>query len=136
MIKKITLTNVQRYTKDKNGNPFKTKDGKPYERLLIKCEEYGDKLLSGFGGQWNDGWKAGDEQTIDITEVQKEGNTYLNFGKVNMQDRMMEMIQELNKRVLRLEEIQRGGFDYPVNVEEPNFDPKDEPPVESLEDLV
>lgn len=107
MIKKVLLTSVYRTEKDKKGNPLKTKDGKPYTRVLIKSEEYGDQLISGFGGDWNKDWKEGEEVTIEITEVKKDDKTFLNFGKVNMTDRLMEMIQELNKRVMALEKAQK-----------------------------
>lgn len=113
MIKKLTLTDIIRLTKDKEGNQLKTKDGKPYTRVLIKTQEYGDKQLSGFANKANDNWKAGDEVSLDITEVKKDDKVYLNFAPVNMQERMMEMIQDLNRRVRKLELDAVKGYHYP-----------------------
>jgi len=113
MIKKLTLTDVYRLTKDKEGNSLTTKDGKPYTRVLLKAQEYGDKPISGFGNKVNETWKAGDEVTIDVTEVKKGEAVYLNFAPVNMTERMMEMIQELNRRVRKLEIDAAQGFHYP-----------------------
>lgn len=126
MIKKLILTDVFRMDKDKKtGEQFKTKDGKPYQRVLIKTAEYGnDILISGFGGAWNSDWKAGEEITVDITEVKKDEKTFYNFSKVNMEQRMMEMIKELNTRVRALERKIIEQQEYPIRTEDntPNFD--------------
>ncbi len=100
MIKKLRLTRVYRSTKDKEGNELKTKLGKPYERVSIKTEEYGDKWLSGFGNEQNKEWKEGDEVTLEVKEV----GQYLNFSPVKMESRLMDMFQDLNKRVKNLED--------------------------------
>ena len=130
MIKKVRLTSIVDKTTDRDGQPLKTKDNRPYTRRFIKCEEHGDTLVSGFKSQWNEGWREGDEVTLDIEEVKKDGKTYLNFKRVDMLQRVMEMVTELNTRVSRLEEIQEKGYVYP----ESNDVPFDEPPVESLDD--
>lgn len=77
---KITLTKISHFDKDKEGRPFTTKDGKPYTRCLLKCVEYGDQLLSGFGGRTTREWKEG--QTVDVVVTEKVVNekTYLNFN--------------------------------------------------------
>lgn len=49
--------------------------GKPFTSRGIKCNEYGDKWLSGFAGKDNESWKVGD--TVEI-EVETKGE-YLNF---------------------------------------------------------
>lgn len=134
MIKKVTLTSIMDRTTDKSGAPLKTKDNKPYTRRLIKCEEHGDTLISGFKAPWNEGWREGDEVTIDVEEVKKDNNTYLNFKKVDTNERLMEMYQELNRRVMKLEEIAQKGYAYPESKGEVSFDPDQEPPTDSLED--
>lgn len=73
---KTTLTQVKRYTKDKDGHPLKTRDGKPYERLNVQVESYGEKWISGFGNSRNKNWQAGDEVEIEVTE----NGQYLNFS--------------------------------------------------------
>lgn len=65
----ITLTSVSRFNKT-------AKTGKPYVSLSVKCNEYGDKYLSGFGSEDNQDWKVGD--TVEV-EVATKGD-YLNFS--------------------------------------------------------
>lgn len=72
-----TLTKVYRTDKDKNGNPLMSKAGKPYTRMSIKCQEHGDKWLSGFSSGWNQNWKEGDTVEIEV----KQNGQYLNFEK-------------------------------------------------------
>ena len=99
MIKKLRLTRVFRNTKDKDGKDLINKNNKPYERVSIKTEEYNDKWLSGFGNDNNKEWKEGDEVTLEVVEK----GQYLNFSPVKMEDRLMEMVQELIRRVKKLE---------------------------------
>lgn len=135
MIRKITLTGIYRKTTDKDGKPLMGKNGKAYEKVSIKAAEYGNEFIGGFGGEWNKTWKEGDEITLDITKATFNGKEYLNFARVNMTERMMDMITELNTRVKALEEWRLKGFSYPVEkAEQPNFDPSDEPPIESFEE--
>lgn len=100
MIKKVTLEKVSRFNKDKTGNPLKTKDGKAYERVLLTVK---GQTISGFGAQYNQDWKAGDEVSIDITTVEKEGKTYYNFGQVNVTSQLLQRFEDLEKRVAKLE---------------------------------
>ena len=93
---KLTLTSIQRYDKDKVGNPLRTKDGRPYTRVSIKTQEYADRFLSGFGSSWNEYWKVGDVVEVD---VEPKGE-YLNFKRV-------DRIAELEKRVSALEEFMK-----------------------------
>ena len=72
---KVTLTKVYRSTTDKEGNALMTKAGKPYERVSIKTQEHGEKWLSGFGAESNQGWQEGDELELEI----EESGQYLNF---------------------------------------------------------
>ena len=70
------MTFVGRYTKDKNDQPLVSKKtGKPYTSLRIKCNEYGDKYLSGFDGPATQSWKEGDTVEVEV----KPNGEYLNF---------------------------------------------------------
>lgn len=71
----MKITSITRYTKDKDGNTLKTRDGRPYTSVRLKVEEHGDKWISGFGNAQNENWQVGDE--VDITVAQK--GEYLNF---------------------------------------------------------
>ena len=72
---KTILTNVKTFTQDKDGNPLKTRDGKPYTRLNIQTKSHGDRWISGFGNSRNRNWAAGEEVDIEV----KENGQYLNF---------------------------------------------------------
>lgn len=96
--KKVTLTKIYSSDKDKQGNPLKSKDGRPYTRMSIKCQEYGDKWLSGFKNGGNSNWKEGD--TVEI--IVKEVGQYLNYEVPKKDDKVIEMLSELLTKVGRL----------------------------------
>lgn len=120
MIKQTIVTDIRDYDKDKNGNLYKTTDGRNYIRRMIKIEG-SDKVLSGFKSKSNEGWKVGDEITINITEKDVNGTTYYNFSDVKMEDRMMEMILSLQRRVADLE-TKIGKTPEMDESNTPNFD--------------
>ena len=66
---KITITAL----KDTERTSQRT--GKPFTSRGIKCNEYGEKWLSGFAGKENADWRVGD--TVEV-EVETKGE-YLNF---------------------------------------------------------
>lgn len=99
---KQTITKIYRSFQDKQGNSLKTKDGRNFERVAIKTQEYGDRYISGFGGDWNENWKIGD--IIDI-KIEQKGE-YLNFSKIDRLDRLDELemrIDELEARMVAYE---------------------------------
>lgn len=73
MAEKVTITRIGVFTKDKEGNPLTTKQGKPYTRVLIDTAD--GRKMSGFGNQTTSNWKEGDEVEVEVTE----SNGYLNF---------------------------------------------------------
>lgn len=95
---KVHLTDIKRYDKDKEGNPLKTKDGRPYTRLVIKTDEYKDKLISGFDNQETKNWQVSQEVEI---EVEQKGE-YLNFRLPKKDDKMLQDIQELRTQITKL----------------------------------
>ena len=90
---KIKISKLYKSNKDKQGNPLKTKDGRPYTRIAIQTPAYGSKWISGFMGSWNFDWQAGDEVDIDI----EESGQYLNFKRP-------DPIKKLEERIVKLEE--------------------------------
>lgn len=72
----MIINKITRYTTDKNGQPLKTKDGRPYTSIRIQVPEHGEKWVSGFGNPANESWKEGDDVQIEV--VQK--GEYLNFN--------------------------------------------------------
>ena len=90
------LTDIRQITTDRAGVPLRTRDGRLYTRLLIKAENYGNQWISGFANKQNYNWKVGDLVNIEIQEVQKNGQTYLNF-------RTQDRIDLLEARIATLE---------------------------------
>lgn len=105
-MEKLTITKLFRSNKDKSGKALVTSDGRPYERVAIKTQEYGDKWLSGFGNRGNAMWQIGDEVEVKVEKVQKNGNEYINFSAPNMWDE----IKTIKKRLDALEGKDDGGF--------------------------
>jgi len=103
----VTLTQVNRYTTKQDGTPLtfpdkQTGQPKAYTSIRIKCQEYGDKVLSGFGGQWNANWAPGMKVDIEYSEkpgTDRNGNavTYYNFRKPNQ-------LAALEQRVIKIEQ--------------------------------
>ena len=96
---KVKITQIYRSDKDKNGNLLKTADGRPYERIAIKTAEYGDRWISGFGNRRNRDWRVGDVVDIEISEVEKDGQIYLNFETPSRLDLLEERIGALEVQV-------------------------------------
>lgn len=87
------LTKIYRSYKNKQGEEYKTKDGKVYERVSIQTQEYGDKWLSGFGGSFNKDWKVGDKVDIEIVQ----NGEFLNFSKVDDKVLIVRRLEKLEK---------------------------------------
>ena len=115
----ITLTKLFRTNKNKDGELLMGKNGKNYERLSIQCQEYGDKWISGFGGQWNSYWNEGDKINIEIKEVTSGDKTYLNFEKID-QNKLIE------DRLSKLEDAVFGNKMTPVQEIQSNEMPNSE----------
>jgi hypothetical protein len=88
----VTLTQVSRSEKVSASD-------KPYTRLLLKCSEFGDRFLSGFGNASNANWKEGDKVEIQWEEVEKDGNKYLNFSTPKREDKMLADFNSLALKV-------------------------------------
>lgn len=69
----VTITKIFREEK------VSQKTGKPYTSLQLFTKEHGEQRLSGFGNRDNQNWKIGDTVEIEVKEIERDGNTYLNF---------------------------------------------------------
>ena len=119
------LTDIKQITTDRAGVPLRTRDGRLYTRLLIKAEDYGKQWISGFANKQNYNWKVGDLVNIEIQEVQKDGQTYLNF-------RTQDRIDLLEARIATLE-IQIRNLMGSQEVKKEKEQPEELPPLD--EDL-
>jgi uncharacterized protein YjdB len=102
MLEKVTLSRVSFIEKDKDGNPLRSKTGKPYTRCLIDATD--GRKMSGFANQTNRNWRQGD--TVEV-EVEQNGQ-YWNFKMpekkaegVNQEqlDRIEKMVTALYNRL-------------------------------------
>lgn len=102
-MEKLTLTKIYRSDKDKNGVTLKTKDGRPYTKIAVKCKEYGDQYVSGFSAYWNENWQEG--QTVQA--VVETNNGYLNLKKPDPIAELADKVATLESRIATLE---KGSF--------------------------
>lgn len=132
-MEKVTLTKIYTTDKDKQGNPLKSKEGRPYTRMSIKCLEHGDKWISGFQNAQNKDWKEGDEVEIII----KPNGEYLNFETPKKDDKVVEMLSQVLTKLGHLhakvdfmadmldikgKAQQKSNLNYPTeDVQEPKF---------------
>lgn len=98
MIRKVKLTKVFQSNKDKNGEPLVGQFG-PYYKIGLQTAEYPTKYINGFN-KTELPWKAGDEVEIDLIEK----GEYLNFKLPKKEDLAVAGIEELTKRVKKLED--------------------------------
>ena len=98
-MEKIKITKIYKTNKDKNGNELKSKDGRPYTRLSIKAEQFGDKWISGYENAHNKDWQEGDEVEVII----KKNGEYLNFDTPKKDDKVVEMLSLLLTKVAHLQ---------------------------------
>lgn len=102
MIERIKISRIGFFDKDKQGNPLRTRDNKPYERCLIETVD--GRKVSGFGNPTSRTWKQGDEVEIDI---EKKGE-YWNFKTVKKEsginqdqiDRIEKMVAAIHSHIL------------------------------------
>ena len=101
---KQKLTQLTSYDKDKAGNPLKTKDGRPYTRLLIRTDRGGEKAFSGFASLNTKDWTVGSEIEIKTTETRgQNGQVYFNFETPKKEDIVLNRIADLETKVRRHE---------------------------------
>lgn len=100
--KKITLTQVNRYTTKKDGSTLMGSNGKPYTSVRIKCAEFGEQFLSGFGNKENAAWKSGDQVEVLVEKKEVGGKEYFNFSIPKKEEKMADEMNQLVTKVARL----------------------------------
>ncbi len=110
-MKTLKITKIFRTTKDKEGKPLINREGRPFERVAIKCQEYGDRWISGFGSIKTNYWSVGTEVEVKVTEnASSSGQMFLNFSLPSVWDEIREIKQ-------RLEKLENGRSDYEIDNE-------------------
>lgn len=103
-IETVNLTKVYVNDKNKEGKAFITKNNKPYWKIAIQTDVYGERWISDLIFDPEDvrrSWKVGDQQNIIV----EEENEYLNFRMPEEKDMMMLRLDDLERRVKMLEEL-------------------------------
>jgi hypothetical protein len=98
MIRKVKITKIFQSNKDKEGNPLTGQFG-PYYKIGLQTAEYPTKYINGFNKTQLD-WQVGQEVEIDLIEK----GEYLNFKLPKKEDLAVAGIEELTKRVKKLED--------------------------------
>lgn len=120
---KIKILGIWHNTHKKDGTQYLTKDGRPYERCVIKDEK---GYIYGYGSKTTKEWLQGDEVDIQITE--QDG--YRHF-KLFPQTVTMQEFNALRARVEALEKRMQkfNGKEAPNDINDvldeaiPNDDP-------------
>jgi len=107
IMEKVKLTKVYITDKKKDGTALMSKYNKPYKKIAIITDKYGEKKwISGFIHGDNDprlGWKEGDEVEITVTQ----NGDFMNFEIPKPVDpavgALQKQIDELTNRVIDLE---------------------------------
>jgi hypothetical protein len=108
MIEKITIARLSFIEKDKEGNPLRTKDGKPYTRCLLDATD--GRKISGFANPTSRTWQQGDEVEVEIEQkgdywnfktVKKEGGGSINQEQL---DRIEKMLVAIHAHLIPVEE--------------------------------
>jgi hypothetical protein len=73
MLEKVTIGRVSFIEQDKDGNPLKTRNGKPYTRCLLDTTD--GRKMSGFANPENRNWRVADVVEIDV----EQNGQYWNF---------------------------------------------------------
>ena len=137
MIKKVTLSQVDIYDKNKDGSvlTYKAKDGtqKRYKKIRIGIQGSQEKV---WGAIWDskspmNTWEPEMEVTIDI---EQDSQGYWHFKLPNKDSGLSERIQKIEERLDKLEkdvyveEESPNLLDEPIgNLEEQEIKPEDLP---------
>ena len=103
-IRKVKITKIFQSNKDKDGNPLVSQFG-PYYKIGLQTAEYPTKYINGLN-KTQLSWQVGDEVEIDLIEK----GEYLNFKLPKKEDVAVSKVEELEKRVIKLEELLKTGL--------------------------
>lgn len=117
----VTITKLFITDKNRDGKPFKDKNGKPFWKISIKTDKTGNDWYSSLAFKQDDELlqlKEGDEKLLTFTE--EEG--YKNFKLPSKYDVLDAKLDELNHRVLKLERSRTSdGTEVPDFNSKPDF---------------
>ena len=106
---KITLTYVSNEEKVSQNN-------KKYTACSIRCAEFKNPedptkevWINGFGNSETKTWNTGDTVDVEIYDEEYQGKTYKKFKTLDKTDVVIEKMNQLNERLVKVEEYCFGG---------------------------
>jgi len=108
-MKEYTINYVNQFKTNKEGQPYLSKNGKPFVRVSIKVADHGEEYISGLWFGEDCPWKVGDTETLIIFEELYNGKKQLKFElpkKENVNQKVLEdILNKLTFMNLKIEEI-------------------------------
>ena|SRR3990167_8714420 len=102
-MKEQTLTYINQFKVDKDGKPYTTKNGKPFVRVSVKVEEYGNEYVSGLWFGADCPWKVGEKIQMEIKKEIYNGKESLKFELPKKENPNQKYFEEIAGRLLKLE---------------------------------
>lgn len=107
---KVTLTYV-------NNEDKVSKNGKSYKSCSIKCEEFGDAWINGYGNYETQDWQVGDRVDVFIYDNHYNGNVYKNFKTIHPTVRLQAVVTAMFNVLVAKNLVESQAFVDTVNAE-------------------
>ena len=91
----IVIDELKRYETNQEGEPYRTKAGKPFARFSVKSGQQWYKGAD-FDG-WTRNWQPGQTIQADVIEKEYNGNTYFELQKPSKTHALEERIEQLER---------------------------------------
>ena len=89
-----TIKKIIRKDRNKEGQPYVNKKGKPFTLISLQVEELPGEWISGFANDYNAEWKDGDKIDISITEKKVGDRLFKNFKNLVQRSSRLDRIEE------------------------------------------
>lgn len=99
MLEKVNILKIYTSNEDKNKNPFKTKDGKPFWKVAIKTDKHGDIWHSCLAFRQDDSVMKLKEGDNVLIKTEKNGE-YYNFSLPSKLDLLEERVSKLEQYII------------------------------------
>ncbi len=115
-MKEYELKYVKVFKENKDGQPYKSKNGKPFVRVSIKVEDYGDNYISGLWFEPDCDWKIGEKKELIITKEIYQGKEQLKFEIPKKEDKTAQAIERLvfitTQHTLKIAEMEKKFLEH------------------------
>jgi hypothetical protein len=96
----LTVRRAKRFAEDKNGNRYKTKNGRLFARASVQFQETGNEW---FGGFWSDALQEGSTIQVELFEEEYQGKTYKKFKIARQEDKLDDKLEMILNRLAGLQ---------------------------------